>query len=360
MEVYRTGADDLIRIPETEFEQEATLENHLVKSEGAEIGTVEVMYIGRQGSPEEGGIFDILGLDSAGDVVILELKRDKSPRDIVAQALEYASGIRRETYDQLNDRYQEFVRSEDSSAKEEMLSLREAHERYFDLNDALSEREFNANQRLILVAKDFHSVSLNMADFLREHEIDVVCVEYDAYATEDGAMELVTTDAIRRPLEEEPTGTASDTPEYRNLIFSVRDRIYPELKEILDVDEPDEIQRSGTKQLGFASNDPSHPETVRYGFNPEVEESGTVTVRLNVWGSDDQEKAQVRSVVSEHADGLEPFELTPDYQSSWELLVHEIEVDSQFDHDDLVDQIAEELIELVEYYHPIFVDEVST
>jgi RecB family endonuclease NucS len=109
MELYRAEADNLIRVPETDFQQEATLENHLIKADGLEIGGVEVFYIVQQGSPEDGGVFDILGVDEAGDVIIVELKRDKSPREIVSQALEYASGIRRESYEQLNERYRAFA-----------------------------------------------------------------------------------------------------------------------------------------------------------------------------------------------------------------------------------------------------------
>jgi RecB family endonuclease NucS len=35
----------------------------------------------------------VLGLDSEGVLHILELKRDRTPRDVVAQALDYASWV---------------------------------------------------------------------------------------------------------------------------------------------------------------------------------------------------------------------------------------------------------------------------
>ena len=41
---------------------------------------------------EDSTIFpDLLGIDSEGNLVIVELKRDKAPREVVAQLLEYAA-----------------------------------------------------------------------------------------------------------------------------------------------------------------------------------------------------------------------------------------------------------------------------
>ena len=40
-----------------------------------------------------GGILDLLAVNSEGHLVVIELKRDKTPRDVVAQALDYASWV---------------------------------------------------------------------------------------------------------------------------------------------------------------------------------------------------------------------------------------------------------------------------
>lgn len=202
MEVYRIDSDDLSRIEEQELSSEKSLESYLIRSDGAQIGGVEVLYIGQQGSPGDGGIFDIVGIDQEGDVVIIELKRGRSPRDIVAQALEYAASIRNENYEQLENRYREFVEDDEAS-------LQKKHTEFFDRKeDSLSEKEYNTNQRLLLVGGDFSDLSLDMADFLREHDIDVICVTYNSFATENEGLQLLTTESVRRPLSEEPASVS--------------------------------------------------------------------------------------------------------------------------------------------------------
>jgi RecB family endonuclease NucS len=38
-------------------------------------------------------LVDLLAIDANGTVIIIELKRDKTPRDVVAQAIGYASWV---------------------------------------------------------------------------------------------------------------------------------------------------------------------------------------------------------------------------------------------------------------------------
>ena len=51
-----------------------------------------LIIIGRQVQTKSGPL-DLLALDRAGNSVIIELKRDKLPREVLAQAIDYASDI---------------------------------------------------------------------------------------------------------------------------------------------------------------------------------------------------------------------------------------------------------------------------
>ena len=51
------------------------------------------MLIGRQEDTGFGGRIDLLAIAPDGSLVLIELKRDRTPRDVVAQALDYASWV---------------------------------------------------------------------------------------------------------------------------------------------------------------------------------------------------------------------------------------------------------------------------
>jgi hypothetical protein len=359
MEVYLVERDDMKRVPESDLETEPNLEQRLVRTDGARIGEVEVLYVGRQGSPGDGGIFDILGVDERGDTVIVELKRDRAPRDIVAQALEYASEIRNVEYSYLNDQYRTFLREEQGyTDPAEIPSLREAHADYFNLDDTLSEREFNDDQRLVVVGTEFRDVSLNMADFLREHGIDIVAVEYSTYRAEEERIELLTTDGIRRPLSEEPSTASStsrsDAVDYSELLFAVRDRVFAEVGDKTQHESPEEMQGSGSRNFTFSSEHPDHPDLPHYGFTPRIEEDGTVTIRIGIFGEDDHEKQRVFDVIVEEADALDRFERVSDSPGR-AIVAREIDVDGE-ESDEIVERSVSELVRLIEFYHPKFVE----
>ena len=80
---------ELIENSKLDFEER--IENWIV--EDASIVNEDLVVIGRQVGTDYGGYIDLLAIDPVGNLVILELKRQKTPRDIVAQALDYASWV---------------------------------------------------------------------------------------------------------------------------------------------------------------------------------------------------------------------------------------------------------------------------
>jgi hypothetical protein len=61
----------------------------------------DLMIIGRQVLTSFGKYIDLLAINSDGHLTILELKKDRTPRDIVAQTLDYASWVQELTYDDI-------------------------------------------------------------------------------------------------------------------------------------------------------------------------------------------------------------------------------------------------------------------
>src|SRR5439155_10273027 len=62
-----------------------------IASEPSILGS-DIVLIGRQVGTRSGPL-DLLGIDKTGNAVIIELKRDRLPRDVLAQAMDYASDV---------------------------------------------------------------------------------------------------------------------------------------------------------------------------------------------------------------------------------------------------------------------------
>ncbi|MBP0651810.1 hypothetical protein J8J40_32595, partial [Mycobacterium tuberculosis] len=58
-----------------------------------EILSRDWMIIGRQCDTGASGRIDLLALAPDGTLILIELKRDKTPREVVAQALDYATWV---------------------------------------------------------------------------------------------------------------------------------------------------------------------------------------------------------------------------------------------------------------------------
>ncbi|MCO7244261.1 MULTISPECIES: PDDEXK family nuclease [Halomonadaceae] len=67
------------------------------------------LLIGRQVRTGFDKLIDLLAVDANGTVIVIELKRDKTPRDVVAQAIDYASWVVTLADYQLIDIYQQFA-----------------------------------------------------------------------------------------------------------------------------------------------------------------------------------------------------------------------------------------------------------
>ena len=83
---------ELHEIPSNQISLEERLEDWLV----SDISVLDpnLLVIGRQARTDFAKAIDLLCLDSAGDTVVVELKKGKTPRDVVAQVLDYASWVR--------------------------------------------------------------------------------------------------------------------------------------------------------------------------------------------------------------------------------------------------------------------------
>ena len=91
IKLWKIENDKPVEVESSKLELEGNLEEWLTND--IRLISENLLVIGNQVETDYGGFIDILAIDVEGNLVILELKRDKTPRDIVAQTLDYASWV---------------------------------------------------------------------------------------------------------------------------------------------------------------------------------------------------------------------------------------------------------------------------
>lgn len=89
MAIWKMTATGPVPVETSALDLESKLEDMLV-GDPSLVG-LDILPIGRQVQTGYGGFVDVLGVDVEGRLHVLELKRDRTPREVVAQTLDYAS-----------------------------------------------------------------------------------------------------------------------------------------------------------------------------------------------------------------------------------------------------------------------------
>lgn len=101
-----TEQDTLAELTTSEISLEERLENWLESD--ISMLDPDLLVIGRQVRTDFGGEIDLLCLDSAGDTVVVELKKGRTPREVTAQALDYASWVKDLGFDRIRQIAEEY------------------------------------------------------------------------------------------------------------------------------------------------------------------------------------------------------------------------------------------------------------
>lgn len=116
MSIWKVN-DTITKLDYERIESEQKLEETLV--EDFSIISDSLLVIGSQVKTTFNKRIDILAIDELGNLSIVELKRDKTPREVVAQAIDYASWVQDLTLEDIHHIYEKcFDRDLDSAFQE--------------------------------------------------------------------------------------------------------------------------------------------------------------------------------------------------------------------------------------------------
>lgn len=151
--LWKIANGKLQKVSPSSLSAEEKLESWI--AEDPSILGLDIMLIGRQVTTDYGGRIDLLGISREGDLVIVELKRDRTPRDVVAQVLDYASWVSKLTTKAVHDLAFPYLGQ----------SLPKAFRQHFDapLPDNL-----NTSHKMVIVAGSLDPSSQRIVEYLAE------------------------------------------------------------------------------------------------------------------------------------------------------------------------------------------------
>lgn len=187
--------DKAVQLAPAKMPLESRLEQ-LILDDPAILET-ELLLIGHQVLTSHGKLIDILGIDVEGTVHIVELKRDRTPREIVAQALDYASWVQ-------------------SLSNEDLRDIFNKHRPGTDFDTAFAERfggtptpdDLNEAHSITVVASDLDDSTERIVQYLNSTYSVPINVMLFRYFSDQGNDYLARTWLIPATRQTAPSGGA--------------------------------------------------------------------------------------------------------------------------------------------------------
>ena len=193
------------------------------------------LLIGRQEPTGYGGRIDLLAIAPDASLILIELKRDKTPREIVAQALDYAAWVETLTADRIAQIFRRFSGGQ---------TLDEAFATKFGLT--LDEDALNATHQIVLVASSLDPASERIIAYLNARGIAINTLFFQVF--QHGPDQLLSRAWLINP-GETPAGQGTGQTVTAGLPANKREPWNGEYYVSYSDDRPWEDAR----QLGFVS-----------------------------------------------------------------------------------------------------------
>ncbi|MEN9479521.1 MAG: hypothetical protein RLZZ298_916 [Pseudomonadota bacterium] len=173
-------------LPEAKLVSEKMLEDMIIAA--PRLLSDEWMLIGRQEDTGFGGRIDLLAIAPDGALVLIELKRDKTPRDVVAQSLDYASWVDKLHAEDVAAIYARFAPGK---------NLADDFQKRFGL--ALDEDSLNESHQIIIVSASLDASTERIVAYLSERDIPINVLCFQVFA--NGNEQLISRTWLLDPVK---------------------------------------------------------------------------------------------------------------------------------------------------------------
>jgi hypothetical protein len=130
------------------------------------------MLIGRQEETGFGGRLDLLAIAPDGSLILIELKKDRTPRDVVAQALDYASWVEKLRPEDIAAIYGRFANGQNLAAD---FKTR--------FGQTLNEDDLNQSHQIVVVASMLDDSTERIINYLSDREVAINVLCFQVFST---------------------------------------------------------------------------------------------------------------------------------------------------------------------------------
>jgi hypothetical protein len=173
---------------EVSLGKEAMLEQMIV--EDSTILSDRWMLIGRQVRTTHGGYIDLLALNQDGQLIVVELKRDITPREVVAQAIDYASWVKNLPSEEIAAIFNKYYGGG---------SLSEAFQKRF--GTSLDEEQLNGSHQIVIVASSLDPSTERIVNYLNGMNVPINVIFFQVF--QDGESQYLSRAWLIDPVETE-------------------------------------------------------------------------------------------------------------------------------------------------------------
>jgi hypothetical protein len=194
--VWKVGAKPL-PLAEVSLGKEALLEEMICAD--LSILSDHWMLIGRQIRTTQGGIVDLLALNADGQIIVIELKRDQTPREVVAQAIDYASWVEKLQVDEIVEIFRGYTRGH---------SLEDEFQKRFGVQ--LDEEQLNGSHQIVVVASSLDASTERIVQYLSDRDVPINALLFQVF--QSGEEQLLSRAWLIDPIETEAKATSGPGP----------------------------------------------------------------------------------------------------------------------------------------------------
>jgi hypothetical protein len=177
IKLWKIESDNAIKINKEPLDLAHRLEKWLI--EDITILSPNLAVIGTQVVSPYGKTIDILAINSSGELVIIEFKRDKPNHEVIAHVLDSATWIKELCYEELTNILNRYGKSEHKSI-EEFLAV--------TFNKNTEELELNLDYQMIIVGSDIDESTVRIIKYLAKepYYLNINAVNFIYYKDSDG------------------------------------------------------------------------------------------------------------------------------------------------------------------------------